>query len=55
MREIGYFSLLYAQFRLLILAFKKIGAEDYGAELFYISNSKSNNAYVVRLFIIGLG
>ena len=51
MLEIGYFSLLYAQFRLLIVAFKKtLLAEDYAAETFYISNFKSNNDYVVRLF-----
>ena len=30
--------------------FKKIWAEDYAAETFYISNFKSNNEYVVRLF-----
>ena len=28
---------------------KKIWAEDYPTETFYISNSKSNNDYVVRL------
>ena len=50
MLEIGYFSSLYANFRFLIVAFKKIWAEEYAAETFYISNFKSNNDYVVRLF-----
>ena len=55
MLEIGYFSSLYAQFRLLIVAFKKKKkkkkwAEDYAAETFHILNFKSNNDNVVRLF-----
>ena len=50
MLEIGYFSIVYAQFRLLIVAFKKLRAGDYAAQTFYISNSKRNNDYVVRLF-----
>lgn len=36
MLEIGYFSSLYAQFRLLTVAFKKLLAEDYAVETFYI-------------------
>ena len=56
MLEIGCFSSSYAHFPLLIVAFKKkkkkkkLWAEDYAAETFYISNFKSNNDYVVRLF-----
>ena len=49
MLEIGYFSSLYAQCRLLIVALKIQWAEDHAAETFYISNFKSNNDYVVRL------
>ena len=58
MLEMGYFSSLYAQFRLLIFAFrkkkkkkkkKKLWAEDYAAETFYVSNFIHNNDYVVRL------
>ena len=50
MLEIRYFSSLYAQFRLLIVALKKIWSQDYAAETFYIPNSKRNNDYVIRLF-----
>ena len=50
MLEIGFFSLLYAQFRLLIFAFKNVWTKDYAAKPFYISHSKRNNDYVVRLF-----
>ena len=51
MLEIDHFPSLCVQFRLQIDAFKKkIWAEDYAAETFYISNFKSNNEYVVRLF-----
>ena len=46
MLEIGYRSLLYIQFSLLIVAFeKKLCAEDYAAETFNMSNTKSNNDY----------
>ena len=44
MLAIGYFSSLCAQSHLLITALnKELWAEDYAAETFYISNSKSNN------------
>ena len=50
MLEIGYFSSLYTHFRLLIVALKRIWAENYAAETFYVSNYKSKNNYVVGLF-----
>ena len=58
MLEIGHISSLYAQFLVLIVAskktavLKKIRAQDYAAITFYISNSKRNKDYVVRLFDI---
>ena len=43
-------SSLYAQFRLLIVAFKNMGRELCCGHVFSISNSKKNNGYVVRRF-----
>ena len=49
MLDIGCFSSVYAQCRLLLFAFKNLWAKDYAAKTVYISNLKSNNDYVVRL------